>query len=137
MYDAITASHYSAYRPPLHSIILGRALGPYQKRQTGVDIGCGTGRSAQELANFCNHVVGLEPGESMLLKAEKHGKVNYVNSPAEQMPIATGSVDIVTLAGSLNYIERNALVNELVRVCRTDARRYAVDPFLSDPDNRL
>lgn len=127
MYDAITASHYSAYRPPLHSIILGRTLRENKKRRIGLDIGCGTGRSAQELANFCNHVVGLEPSKSMLFKTETHEKVDYVNSPGEQIPIATRSVDIVTLAGSLNYIERNSLVNELVRICRAKAEIVVYD----------
>jgi ubiquinone/menaquinone biosynthesis C-methylase UbiE len=93
----------------------------------GLDIGCGTGRSTQELANFCNHVVGLEPSKSMLAKTETHKKVNYVNSPGEQIPIAARSVDIVTLAGSLNYIERNPLVNELVRICRADAEIVVYD----------
>jgi len=60
MYDAITASHYSAYRPPFHSIILERALRQNKKRQLGVDIGCGTGHSAQALTEYCNFVVGLE-----------------------------------------------------------------------------
>ncbi len=127
MYDAITASHYSAYRPPLYSIILGRALRQHKKRQLGLDIGCGTGCSAQELANFCNFVVGLEPSKSMILKTEKHENVNYVNSPGEKIPIATKSVDVVTLAGSLNYIERNSLVNELVRICRADAEIVVYD----------
>jgi len=93
----------------------------------GLDIGCGTGRSAQELAKFCSHVVGLEPSKSMLLKAKKHKNVNYVNSPGEQIPIATTSVDVVTLAGSLNYIERNSLVNELLRICRADAEIVVYD----------
>jgi len=127
MYDAITAVHYSAYRPPLHAIILGRALHENKKRRIGLDIGCGTGRSAQELANFCNHVIGLEPSVSMLFKTEKHEKVNYVNSPGEQIPIAARSVDVVTLAGSLNYIERNSLVNELVRICRAEAEIVVYD----------
>ena len=127
MYDPITASHYSAYRPPFHSVILGRALRQQKKRKKGLDIGCGTGRSAQELANFCSHVVGLEPSKSMLLKAEKHENVNYVNSPGEQIPIATRAVDVVTLAGSLNYIERNSLVSELLRICRTDAEIVVYD----------
>jgi ubiquinone/menaquinone biosynthesis C-methylase UbiE len=127
MYDAITASHYSAYRPPLHSIILGRALRQNRKRQIGLDIGCGTGRSTRELANFCNYVVGLDPSKSMLVKTEKHEKVNYVNSPGEQIPIAAKSVDVVTLAGSLHYIERNSLVNELMRICHTDAEIVVYD----------
>lgn len=127
MYDAITALHYAAYRPPLHSIILGRALRENKKRQIGLDIGCGTGRSAQELTTFCNYVVGLEPSKSMLLKSEKHEKIGYVNSSGEQIPVAAKTVDVVTLAGSLNYIERNSLVNELVRVCRTEAEIVVYD----------
>ena len=127
MYDTVTASHYSAYRPPLHSIILRRALRQSRERRIGLDIGCGTGRSAQELASFCNHVVGLEPSKSMLFETGKHEKVNYVNSPGEKIPIAAKSVDVVTLAGSLNYIERNQLVNELVRICCTDAEIVIYD----------
>jgi SAM-dependent methyltransferase len=127
MYDAITELHYSAYRPPLHSIILGRALREKKERRIGLDIGCGTGHSAQELANFCDHVVGLEPGKSMLFKTEKNEKIDYVNSPGEQIPIAARSVDVVTLAGSLNYIERNSLVNELVRICRAEAEIVVYD----------
>ncbi len=127
MYDEITAIHYSTYRPPLHSIILKRALRQNKKRQTGLDIGCGTGRSAQELACFCNHVVGLESSQSMLSKTEKHEKVDYVNSPGEQIPFADRSVDVVTLAGSLNYIERVSLVNELARICQADAEIVVYD----------
>ena len=127
MYDAITALHYSAYRPPLHSIILEKALRDNKKRQIGLDIGCGTGRSAQELANFCDHVVGIEPSKSMLFETKKHEKVDYVNSPGEQIPIAARSVDVVTLAGSLNYIERNSLVSELVRISRAEAEIVVYD----------
>jgi ubiquinone/menaquinone biosynthesis C-methylase UbiE len=131
MYDAITALHYSAYRPPLHSVILERALRENKRRKTGLDIGCGTGHSAQELTQFCNHVVGLDPSVSMLSRTRKHERVDYVNSPGEQIPFADRSVDVVTLAGSLNYIERTSLVNELLRICNADAEIVVYD-FLVD-----
>lgn len=127
MYDAVTAAHYSAYRPPLHSAILARALHQSRTRETGLDIGCGTGYSSRELANFCNFVVGLEPSEAMLGQTTKHAKVNFVNALGEKIPLAPCSVDVVTLAGSLNYIECNSLVNELVRICRTDAEIIVYD----------
>ena len=127
MYDEVTAAHYSAYRPPLHSAILTRALHQSRARETGLDIGCGTGYSARELANFCNFVVGLEPSEAMLGQAGKHAKVKFVNAPGEKIPLVPCSVDVVTLAGSLNYIERNSLVNELARICRADAEIIVYD----------
>lgn len=127
MYDAITASHYSAYRPPFHAIILERALSKNKKRKIGLDIGCGTGRSAYELADFCDHVVGLDSNKSMLSKTKNHKKVNFINSPGEQIPIAAKSVDVVTLAGSLNYINRTSLINELLRICQADSEIIVYD----------
>ena len=63
----------------------------------------------------------------MLSKTRKHEKVGYVNSPGEQIPIAAKSVDVVTLAGSLNYIERSSLVTELVRICHAEAEIVVYD----------
>lgn len=133
MYDTITAVHYSAYRPPLHAAILARVLEPTQTRTTGVDVGCGTGHSARELAGYCHYVIALEPSEAMLDKAENHDKVTFVNAAGEQMPLTDCSADIVTLAGSLNYIERKTLTNELIRICRRDAEILVYD-FALDLD---
>ena len=127
MYGDSTASHYSAYRPPLHSIILKKALSKNKIRQVGLDIGCGTGHSAIELTRYCNLVIGLEPSKSMLHNIEKHDKLHYVNSPGERIPLAAMSVDVVTLAGSLNYINREPLIHELVRICRANAQIVVYD----------
>ena len=131
MYDAVTAAHYSAYRPPLHAVILERALQRTRNRETGLDIGSGTGCSARELARFCGSVIALEPSAAMLNNAENHDRVKLVNAPGECIPVASRAVDIVTLAGSLSYIDRNPLVSELVRVCRHDAEILVYD-FLTD-----
>jgi hypothetical protein len=42
-YDSTSARHYAAFRPPLHSLILERVIGPSESFQVGLDIGCGTG----------------------------------------------------------------------------------------------
>ena len=127
MYDETLAAHYSAYRPPLHKIILDKALPRAGKRHAGLDIGCGTGYSALALANFCDYVIGVEPAKPMLHYAEKHDKVNYVNASGEQIPLAARSMDIVTLAGSLNYIELKSLIDELLRICRAGSEVVIYD----------
>lgn len=63
----------------------------------------------------------------MLSKTKNHKKVNFINSPGEQIPIATKSVDVVTLAGSLNYINRTSLINELLRICQADSEIIVYD----------
>lgn len=127
MYDDAIAAHYAAYRPPIHAIILEKVLQQSRYRDIGLDIGCGTGRSTLALTKFCDYVVGLEPSKSMLFRSEVHGKVNYLNACAENLPLAARSVDVVTLAGSLSYIERDSLVSELLRICHRESEIVVYD----------
>jgi SAM-dependent methyltransferase len=127
MYDESIAIHYAAYRPPIHEIILERAIAPSDNQRLGLDIGCGTGRSSRALKKFCHLVVGLDPSEAMLRKAEKSERVLYVSAAGEQIPLIENVVDIVTIAGSLNYIDSAMLATELKRVCRSDAAIVVYD----------
>ena len=127
MYDKSIATHYAAYRPPIHEIILKRTLTSSDNQRMGLDIGCGTGRSSRALKKYCHLVVGLDPSEAMLGKVEKLEGVVYVNAAGEQIPMVENLVDVVTIAGSLNYIDRAKLVNELKRVCRSDAAIVVYD----------
>lgn len=121
MYDEKIAAHYAAFRPPLHEIILHRALGEFDKKPLGLDIGCGTGRSAQALKRYCHSVVGIEPSLAMISQAEPQADIKYINASAEDIPLADKQADIVTLAGSLHCIDREVLVGELQRVCYPQA----------------
>ncbi len=120
-YNQQTAKHYSAYRPPLHKIILKRVLTESQHFSDGLDIGCGTGYSAIALANYCSNVIGIDPSQSMLDRATRHPKIKYLKGSGEDVPLAEDSVDVVTLAGSLFYMDVNVVASELQRVCRKDA----------------
>ncbi len=127
MYDETIATHYAAYRPPIHEIILKRVLSSSDNPRTGLDIGCGTGRSSRALKAYCDLVVGLDPSEAMLRKVERLKGVLYINATGEQIPLARNLVDIVTIAGSLTYIDQAVLVSELKRLCRTEAQIVVYD----------
>jgi SAM-dependent methyltransferase len=120
-YQTTTALHYAAYRPPLHKIILEKIFTLPGKRQNGLDIGCGTGLSCQALVRYCQHVIGIDPSMAMLSKAPTQLAISYLNAHAEQIPLTGNSVDVVTMAGSLNYLNRKLLIGELKRICRSEA----------------
>ena len=120
-YQTTTALHYAAYRPPLHKIILEKIFTLPGKRQSGLDIGCGTGLSCQALVRYCNQVIGIDPSMAMLRKAETQQAITYLNAHGEQIPLTGNSVDVVTMAGSLNYLNRKLLIGELKRICRSGA----------------
>ncbi|HET8656206.1 MAG TPA: class I SAM-dependent methyltransferase [Longimicrobiaceae bacterium] len=152
-YDPVAAAHYAAYRPPLHSMILGRALSGDGSFGVGLDVGCGTGYSAVALAEYCRRVYGIDPSPSMLGQATAHERVSYLGGAAERIPLPDHSVDVVTFAGSLFYADAVAAGEEVARVAREGAvvvvydfevlldevlRRCGVDPQAggSDYDHR-
>ncbi|MEM9277509.1 MAG: class I SAM-dependent methyltransferase [Pseudomonadota bacterium] len=120
MYDAVVAWHYAAYRPPLHELIVGEALADLSF-SCGLDIGCGTGHSTIALANHCDRVIGVDQSQSMLDQAIRHPKVRYHLGSGEELPLAGSSMDIVTLAGVLSYLDPAKTRSELLRVCCRNA----------------
>jgi ubiquinone/menaquinone biosynthesis C-methylase UbiE len=121
MYKATTARHYAAYRPPLHKTILEKIFPLPGNRPRGLDIGCGTGLSSQALTRYCNHVIGIDPSLAMLGEARTQPGISYLNADGQRIPLTADSIDVVTMAGSLNYLDRKLLIAELTRVCRSGA----------------
>ena len=133
-YDDIVADHYSAYRPPLHEIILEQAIFKNEKFKNGLDIGCGTGYSAIALTNYCSHVIGVEPSESMLNKATPHKRITYLQGFGNCLPSSIKSINIVTFAGSLFYTKSSELIKELKKVCLDKATIITYDFMVLDDD---
>ncbi len=120
-YDQVIAAHYAAYRPPLHSIILGRATHGMGRFARGLDVGCGTGRSSIALAECCDEVMGIDPSRAMIEQAIPHRAVTYRQCAAEQVPVDRPAFDLVTFAGSLSYVDLERTALELRRVCNPQA----------------
>src|SRR5690625_1897326 len=120
-YNDRLAEHYSAYRPPLHAKILERILPAKARFAKGADIGCGTGYSSIALANYCDHVVGIEPSQAMLDQAKPQRDISYLLGSAEDIPLADNSVDIITYAGTLFYTDVRRAAQSLCRIQRTPA----------------
>src|SRR5262245_44167928 len=99
---------YARSRPPVHPLILteaSRALGQREPWRRALDVGCGAGFSTKVLEGLARQRVGLEPAEAMLgWTREVAPKARFVVGAAEAIPIDRGAIDIITAAGSLNYV---------------------------------
>lgn len=126
IYDEQIARHYAAYRPPLHQVIVDEVLGD-RRFGNGSDVGCGTGYSTIALTDYCEQVIGVDQSQSMLDKATKHAKVEYRLGTGEELPIEDNSIDLVTFAGVLFYLDAEETVAELSRVCRDNALLFPYD----------
>jgi SAM-dependent methyltransferase len=118
--DDLMAAGYAAARPPVHPRVIGLLrdwLGE-ARPATAVDVGCGAGLSTRPLLDLARHCVGFDPAEVMVRAAARVAPgARFVTAAAESMPLATGTVDLLAAAGSLNYTrELDAVWPEAARV---------------------
>ena len=126
-YDQITSFHYSAYRPPLHNLILDKCISDNRRYESGLDIGCGTGQSSIALAAYCEKVTGIEPSEQMLKKSIIHDKVRYHLFNGIDLDFSNDIFDLITFAGSLYYAKSQRLLDEVIRVSKPNAKIIIYD----------
>ena len=112
------AACYYRARPP-YSAELRRALAEklgWDGRGRLLDIGCGPGVVALDLAPSFVEVVGLDPEESMLAEASAstptsdREKIRWVHGRAEHLPaLNLGHFQAVTLAQSFHWTDKYAV----------------------------
>lgn len=96
---------------------LARAVSP--KAMSVVDLACGSGAMARELAREGRTVLGLDLAESELALAAERGSGPFVCADALRMPLASGSVDaVVSSMGAVVIQPPRALFTEVGRVLK-------------------
>ena len=117
---AAMAAGYARRRPPVHRRVVemaARERGWRLPFRRAVDVGCGAGVSTKALEGMAEVVVGVEPAARMLRGSGAVAPGSwFVAGAAEELPLANGSCDLMTAAGSLNYVDLEAFFPEARRV---------------------
>jgi SAM-dependent methyltransferase len=102
------AAGYAMARPPVHPRVMAllRDWRRGARVESAADIGCGAGASTRALHEAAARCIGFDPSESMI-RAARHVSAGerFVVAHAEAMPLASQTVDLLTAAGSLNYVD--------------------------------
>lgn len=99
-----------------------------------VDVGCGSGWLARELAARGAHVTALEISDEQLATARASAdgaSVTYAIGRAEALPLPDASQDVVVLMRSLHHVpepQMAAALAEARRVIRNDGVVYVSEP---------
>ena len=73
-----------------------------------LDLGCGTGRYSNALADYFEaSVVGIDPSEKMLAQARRKAsaRVRYERASGEAIPLGDASVDMVFISMAFHHFE--------------------------------
>jgi SAM-dependent methyltransferase len=93
--------------------------------RTILDLGCGTGRFSEGLANrFRARVVGIDPSEKMLEQARRKPRrngIHYGRGIGEAIPLVDGSVDLVFMSMIFHHFsDPDRAARECRRVLRSN-----------------
>jgi SAM-dependent methyltransferase len=120
---------YAASRPAVHEQIVARAKRHLPSTfRRALDVGCGCGLSTRALQGLAQELYGVERIVSMALLAPTVvPDARFVAGTAEALPFASGSADLITAAGSLNYVDFQPFLAEAERVLSPDGLLLVYD----------
>lgn len=102
----VAVAAYEAGRPSYPAEIV--AALPLQAARCVVDLGAGTGKFTRLLLQHLpatTRLVAVEPVAEMSAKLAQEARVEVINTRADAIGLATGSVDLVTCAQSFHWFD--------------------------------
>jgi SAM-dependent methyltransferase len=110
------AAKYASCRPGYPGELFAYLAGLGARRDLAWDCAAGSGQATLPLAQWFRRVVGTDASSAMLAQAPPHPQVEYRVAPAEQSGLESRTVDLVTVAQALHWLELDAFYAEVQRV---------------------
>ena len=113
-------------------------LGPVQGLEV-LDVGCGEGQNARDIANAGARVAGFDPfieGTDWL--AQGAGSYRLVRATADALPVDDRSADVVLFVFSLHHVPQPKLAGALAearRALKPSGRLLVAEPLASGPSH--
>jgi ubiquinone/menaquinone biosynthesis C-methylase UbiE len=113
------AAGYANARPPVHPHIIEGArkhLRMALPAERALDVGCGAGLSTRALQGIARQCLGIDPSAAMVnCAASLVPGASFMVGNAEELPVPSASMNLITAAGSLNYADLSRFFPEAVR----------------------
>lgn len=114
------ATSYTRYRPHYPKELFDYLASLAAERERAWDCATGNGQAALGLAQHFDQVIATDASAQQLANAVKHEKIIYKISAAEKTEIESASVDLVTVAQALHWLDLDRFYNEAKRVLKPD-----------------
>jgi SAM-dependent methyltransferase len=112
------AASYASYRPHYTPELANWLASIAPARHLAWDAGCGSGQLSTLLGERFDKVVATDASKEQIAQAEGHANVEYRVEPAERSSLADHSVDLVTVAQAVHWLNLEAFYGEARRVAK-------------------
>lgn len=116
------SAEYATFRPTYPDELFGWLASQCERHTLAWDCATGNGQAALGLAAHFARVIATDGSEAQIARARPHHKVEYRVAPAEASGLEAKSVDLVTVAQALHWLDRPGFYAEARRVARPGAR---------------
>ncbi|MEO0604714.1 MAG: class I SAM-dependent methyltransferase [Myxococcota bacterium] len=115
------AGKYADYRPNYPATLFERIAQAAPGRRRCWDCATGNGQAAVGLVAHFDEVIATDASAAQIAHAVSLDGVSYRCEPAEATSLLDASIDAVTVAAALHWLDRPKFFAEVRRVCRPGA----------------
>lgn len=112
------SAEYSAFRPSYPAGLIDRIVGLAPGRDLAWDCATGNGQAAAQLASHFARVLATDASASQLSAAKAHPRIAYRIAPEDDSSAEDGSIDLVTVAQALHWLDLTRFYGEVRRVLK-------------------
>jgi SAM-dependent methyltransferase len=127
---------YSQFRPTYPDALFDWLSGLVTRHELAWDCATGSGQAAVGLAQRFDRVIATDASEKQIAMAQPSDAIDYRVATASDSGIDSSSVDMVTVAQAIHWLDRDEFYSEAGRVMRADGA-IAIwcygDPVIDDP----
>lgn len=114
------AADYAGFRPRYPEALIAWLARLAPARHCAWDCATGSGQAAVDLARHFEQVIATDISEAQLAAAIPHPRIDYRLAPAEACGLADASVELITVAQALHWLDLGRFYAEAQRVLRPD-----------------
>lgn len=112
------AQDYAQFRPVYPAALFAHLAQLCASPAQAWDCACGSGQASRGLAEVFEHVIATDASAAQIASARAHPRVEYRVAPAEDCGLPTASMDLVTVAQALHWLDLARFYAEALRVLR-------------------
>lgn len=118
-YFSAQAKEYSKYRPKYPPELFEFLNSLVNDHNLAWDCATGSGQAAIGLAPYFDEIIATDASPSQIEHAEHHPKIAYKVASAENSGLGTGSVDLITVATAIHWIDTDKFYPEAKRILKS------------------
>jgi ubiquinone/menaquinone biosynthesis C-methylase UbiE len=130
------AELYAKYRPHYPAELFEWIASLVSKHDVVWDCAAGSGQASAGLAEHFERVIATDASEKQIAMAEPHERIEFRVAKSDASGLPDQSVNMITVAQAIHWLEHDSFYREARRVMRPDAAiviwGYG-DPVIDDP----